>query len=77
MTYIITIQHIQRVLFCIKFGVAPEDGRRPPNHIGEETVLLHAYIKSNFWYYKKKNNDISGSCCGVVETFALLECYAV
>jgi hypothetical protein len=44
MTYIITIQHIQIALFGIKFGVVPKDGRRPPKHIGEETVLLYAYI---------------------------------
>ena len=44
MTYTITIQHIQIALFGIKFGVVREDGRRPPKHIGEETLLLYAYI---------------------------------
>jgi hypothetical protein len=43
MTYIITIQHIQIALLGIKFGVAPEDDRRRPKHIGEETILLYAY----------------------------------
>jgi hypothetical protein len=44
MTYIITIQHIQVGLFGIKFGVFREDGRRPPKHIQEETLLLYVYI---------------------------------
>jgi len=44
MTHIITTQHIQIALFDIRSGVAPEDGRRPPKHIGEENVLLYAYI---------------------------------
>jgi len=43
MTYIITIQHIQIALLGIKFGVAPEDDRRRPKHIGEETILLYAH----------------------------------
>jgi len=44
MTHIITTQHIQIALFGIKFDVVSEDGRRQPKHIGEETVLLYAYI---------------------------------
>jgi hypothetical protein len=43
MAYIITIEHIQIALLGIKFGVAPEDGRRLSKHIGEEIVLLYAY----------------------------------
>lgn len=54
MTYIITIQHIQIALFGIKFGVVPKDGRRPPKHIGEETVLLYAYIYNQIFGITKR-----------------------
>ena len=47
MTHIIITQHIQIALFGIKFGVAPDDGRRLPKHIGEETVLLYAYTHTH------------------------------
>ena len=63
MTYTITIQHIQIALFGIKFGVVREDGRRPPKHIGEETLLLYAYI------YIYKYNQIFGITKRKITTF--------